>query len=356
MGEELDSAAVERFAGFLMQTYTSAGVTLCIHIGQQTGLWERLAGGAATSTELADRSGLSERHVREWLAAVTCAGIVDFDETTRRFSLPAEHAACLTGTTSANLAPISGAWPVMGRLAPRLIETFHTGGGLPYSAYMPEYTDIQDAANRRIYDDTLVDGYLAAVDGLTERLRSGVRVADVGCGTGHCVNLMARAFPASTFVGYDVSRVALERARGEAESMGVTNVTFELQDCAALDETHEHFEVVTAFDVIHDLAWPGEALAGIAHLVEEDDGVFVMVDTKLSSYLENNLDIPTATLTYVSSLVHCMQVSLAQGGVGLGSGWGHEMATEMLMKAGFSDVHITETPKDPFDNIYVARR
>lgn len=355
MADDVDSAAVEQFAGYLMQTYTSAGVTLCIHIGHQTGLWERLATGSATSTELADRAGLSERHVREWLAAVTTAGIVDFDETTRRFTLPPEHAACLTGSTSANLAPISGAWPVMGRLAPRLIETFHTGGGLPYSAYRPEYTDIQDAANRRIYDDTLVDGYLAAVEGLMGRLEAGARVADVGCGTGHCVNLMAQAFPASTFVGYDVSEVALERARGEAESMGLRNVTFELQDISALDEMHEHFDVVTAFDVIHDLAWPGEVLTGIGHLLE-DDGVFVMVDTKLSSYLENNLDVPTATLTYVSSLVHCMQVSLAQGGVGLGSGWGHELATEMLMKAGFSDVQITETPKDPFDIIYVARR
>lgn len=355
MGDEAEFSGAEHFAGFLMQTYTGAAVTLCVHIGQQTGLWERLAAGPATSTELADRAGLSERHVREWLSAVTCAGIVEFDEATRRFSLPDDHAAVLTGSTAANVAPIAGSFVVAGRLAPDLINTFVTGGGLPYSAYEPDFTDLQDAANRRTYDETLVDGYLAAVDGLTERLTAGARVVDIGCGTGHCVNLMARAFAASSFVGYDVLEESLGRARAEAAAMGLTNVAFERRDCSALDEVADRFDVVTAFDVIHDLAFPAEALAGIESLLT-DDGVFVMVDTKLSSYLENNVDVPTATLTYVASLVHCMQVSLAAGGVGLGSAWGHEMAVEMLMKAGFSDIRITETPKDPFDNIYVCRR
>ena len=348
-------SAEDQFSGFLMQTYTGAAVTLCVHIGQQTGLWERLAAGPATSTELADRAGLSERHVREWLSAVTCAGIVEFDEVSRTFWLPPEHAAGLTGATSANLAPIAGSFVIAGGMAPSLVETFVTGGGLPYSAYMPYFTDLQDAANRRTYDETLVDGYLAEVDGLSERLTAGIRAVDVGCGTGHCVNLMGQAFPASSFVGYDMSPAALDRARAEARSLGLTNVSFEQRDCMALDEVADRFDLVTAFDVIHDLAFPGEALAGIASLLD-DDGVFVMVDTKLSSYLENNLDVPTATLTYVASLVHCMQVSLAAGGVGLGAAWGHELAVEMLMKAGFSEIRITETPMDPFDNIYVARR
>ena len=209
----------------------------------------------ATSAELAERAGLDERYVREWLGAMTTGGVFTYDAETGAYKLPPEHAALLTGHTAANAAPMSQILIHFGTLLPRLIECFRNGGGIPYSAFRPEFTERMDDVWRRIYDEKLVDGFIAPVAGLPERLQAGIAAADIGCGTGHAANLLARAYPASRFVGYDIATDAIAAATAEAEAMGLPNSRFEVLDVTRLP-SEPKLDLITAFDAIHDQVDP----------------------------------------------------------------------------------------------------
>jgi winged helix-turn-helix protein/methyltransferase family protein len=219
----LDQARVEAFAGRLFELYTGGMLTFLVDIGHRTGLFAAAAAGPATSAELAERADLQERYVREWLGAMVTGGIVDHDPATGTYRLPAEHAACLTGPGSANLAPFSRLATHLAKHVDAVARAFREGGGVPYAAYRPEFTDVMDALGRGTFDELLLGAYLPLVPGLAERLAAGARVADVGCGTGHAMVLLAGAFPASTFVGYDLAADAIARARSEAEAAGLAN-------------------------------------------------------------------------------------------------------------------------------------
>jgi len=218
-----DRKRTQEFARKLFGFYTGGMLTLLVQVGHQVGLFDAAAKGPGTSAEIAGRAGLDERYVREWLAAMATAGVVEYDAASRRFTLPPEHATCLTGTSSRNLAAGSQTLPMLAKRLSGVIESFRRGGGVPYSDFSPDFTEAQDASWRLLYDGLLVKGFLPAVKGLPESLRGGIRVADLGCGTGHAVNLMAREYPASDFVGYDFGEDAIERARAEARAMGVGN-------------------------------------------------------------------------------------------------------------------------------------
>ena len=165
---------------------------------------------------------------------------------------------------------------------------------------------------------------------------------------------MAREFPRSRFWGFDFSSEALEPARAEAASWGLTNATFVECDVAG-DVEEEAYDLVTAFDAVHDQAHPVRVLSNI-HRSLRPGGTFLMVDIKASSDLENNLDLPWASFLYAVSTVHCMSVSLGQGGDGLGTVWGTELATQMLGEAGFTSVVQQELEQDPFNAYFVSRR
>ena len=158
---------------------------------------------------------------------------------------------------------------------------------------------------------------------------------------------MARAYPRSTFVGYDLAADALGSARREAAELGLTNTTFEMLDGTQLP-VDPPIDAVFAFSTIHDLADPVTTLARI-HRALVPDGVFVMVDIKASSRLQDNLDIPWAPWLYGVSTLHCMTVSLSQSGAGLGTVWGEQVARDMLADAGFVQIDVHEVPDDPFD-------
>jgi 2-polyprenyl-3-methyl-5-hydroxy-6-metoxy-1,4-benzoquinol methylase len=179
-------------------------------------------------------------------------------------------------------------------------------------------------------------------------------VADVGCGQGHAINLLATAFPNSRFTGYDFSSEAIATARSEAEQLRLDNVDFQVQDVTELGH-REAYDVVTAFDAIHDQAQPAQVLAGIAKALRSD-GVFLMVDIQASSRLDENLDLPWAPFLYTASTLHCMTVSLALNGVGLGTMWGEQLAQAMLHEAGFAEVSVQRLETDPFNNYYVAAK
>ncbi len=350
----LDADRVERFAGTLLATFTAGATTLMVDLADRTGLLVALATGPGTSAELAARAGLVERYVRECLGALAAAGIVEHDAAGATFALPAEHAACLTGPGAANLAPVARVGTLLAGHVAGVARAFRTGGGVPYEAYRPEFTTVMDGLSRGLLDGQLLDGIVPLVPGLAERLAAGGRVADIGCGTGHAVTLLARAFPRSTVVGYDIAADAIDRARAEAAAWGLTNATFEVLDVAALP-ADPPFDAVFAFDAIHDQADPAGVLAAVRRALTPD-GVFAMMDVKAASRLEDNLGNPLAPWLYAVSTLHCLTVSLAYGGAGLGTVWGEELARTMLTDAGFGDVAVHEVPEDPMDSLYVARR
>ncbi len=350
----LDEARVEQFAGRLLATYTEATVTLMIDAASRTGLLDALAAGEGTSTDVADRAGLVERYVRECLGALVTGGIVEYDPATGRYALPPEHAVCLTGPGSLNLAPFARLNTLLARHIDGVTRAFREGGGVPYEAFRPEFTDMMDTLSRGLLDEQLIAGILPATGDLPARLAVGTRVADIGCGTGHAVNLMARAHPRSSFVGYDLAPDAITRARAEAAEWGLVNASFDVQDVRQLP-TDPPLGAVFAFDAIHDQADPAGVLARV-HAALEPGGVFVMLDVKAASALEDNVGNPFAPWIYGVSTLHCLTVSLAQGGAGLGTAWGEQLAQQMLAEAGFVDLTVHDVPDDPFDTVYVAHK
>jgi SAM-dependent methyltransferase len=350
----LEPERVEAFAGRLLATYSDSVVTLLIDLAYRTGLLDSLAAGTGTSAELAERAGLAERYVRECLGGLVTAGIVHYSPDDGSYSLPPEHAACLTGAGAGNLAPISRITTLLAAHVGGVADAFRTGGGVPYVRFRPEFTDVMDEVSRGLFDGQLLDGVLPLTGDLPGRLATGARVADVGCGTGHAVNVLARAYPRSDFVGYDIASDAIEKARSEAAGWGLRNASFEVCDAGRLP-SDPPFAAVFAFDAIHDQADPAGVLARI-HRALEPGGVFAMLDIKAATALEDNLGNPFAPWLYGVSTLHCLTVSLASGGAGLGAVWGEELARRMLAEAGFADISVHDVPDDPLDSLYVAHR
>ena len=350
---ELDRKRVQEFARKLFGHYTSGMLALMVDVGHKTGLFEAAAKGPATSTELAERAQLNERYVREWLGAIVTGGIMEYDPASGTYVLPAEHAVCLTGTSSRNLASNSQLLAMLAKRLPAVLECFKSGGGVPYSEFRPDFTDYMDASWRLLYDGLLLKGFLPVVEGLPERLAAGIRVADLGCGTGHAVNLMAKEYPASDFVGYDIAADAIERAREEARQMTLSNARFEVADVARL-AAKDQFELITSFDAIHDQRDPAAVLRNAATALTRD-GVYLAIEPRASSKLEENVQNPFAPWMYGVSVLHCMTVSLALGGAGLGTVWGEQTARRLLAEAGFGSVEAVDAP-GPQNTIFICRR
>lgn len=347
-----DRKKVRAFARHLFGIYTHGALAYMIDLGHRLGLFTAAAQGPATSPELAARAGLDERYVREWLGALVTAEIMTYDPGTATYTLPPEHAAALTGPGSKNMGPMAAMVTLLGRNLSGVEQAFRSGGGVPYEAFAPHFTGVMDELNRRPLDELLIDAWLPLVPELGERLTAGVRVADVGCGTGHAVALLAAAFPDSEFVGYDLSPEAVERAR--AETADLPNVTFEVADVSDLAPGHP-FDVVFAIDAVHDQADPAAVLRGV-HDALAPGGTFVMIDMAASSDLAENVGNPLAPWIYSISTLHCMTVSLASGGAGLGAAWGEGLARTMLDEAGFGDVAVHPAPGQALNLIYVTRR
>jgi hypothetical protein len=337
----------------LLDIYTGSVQAKLILIGRRTGLLEAAATAPSTSADLAADLGLNERYVREWLGAMTTGGIIVYDPVGRTYELASAFVPLLTGGDARNVAPMATLVENLGSHLDAIEDCFRSGGGVPYENFRPEFTDTMDDTWRRIYDAQLIDGFLATAPGVLTKLTDGCRAADVGCGTGHALNLMAAAFPKSSFTGFDIGLDGIERARQEAADMGLDNVAFEVLDVVALP-ADPPLDVIFAFDAIHDQVDPVTVLDRI-NAALAPDGVFFMVDFKFSSDVSDNLANPFAPLYYGISLMHCMTVSLAHGGAGLGAVWGVEMALEMLAAAGFGDVETLDSPR-PQNLIYLCRK
>lgn len=350
---EFDETYAKAFAGRFVGILNDAAIAVLTSIGHQTGLLDILATlPAATSEQIADASDLNERYVREWLNGMTAARVVQYDAGARTYQLPREHAAVITSAAGPdNLAILMQHITMMGEVEQKVIERFRRGGGLAYTEYTHFHRNMAETS-AAVHDAALIEGILPLVPGLVGRLADGIEVADIGCGHGHAINLMAQAFPTSRFTGFDFSESAIKAARAEAERMGLDNATFEVLDVATMD-LESRFDAVTAFDAIHDQAHPAVVLRNV-HRALRDGGSFLMVDIKASSNVEDNIELPWGSYLYAISTVHCMSVSLGLDGDGLGTAWGTQLALAMLAEAGFRDIECKDVEEDPFNSHFIA--
>jgi 2-polyprenyl-3-methyl-5-hydroxy-6-metoxy-1,4-benzoquinol methylase len=351
----LDSARAEAFLGRMVGILNDASLALMCSVGHQVALFDAMASlPPSTSQQIAAAAGLDERYVREWLGAMVAGRIVEYDSAHQAYALPPEHAAALTRAAGPNNLALQAQYiPMMGTVEPQILDSFRNGGGVPYSQYT-RFTELMAAESGAVLDVSLLATTLPMVPGLMDRLRGGIDVLDVGCGSGHAINLMAREFPASRFTGLDFSAEGIAAAQAEAAKLGLTNVRFEVQDVAQVNEPAQ-YDFITAFDCIHDQAQPRRVLRAIATALRPG-GVFLMVDIQASSHVQDNIEHPLGPMLYTVSCMHCMTVSLAQGGEGLGTVWGEQQATQLLRDAGFTQVEIKRQPADILNSYYICSK
>jgi 2-polyprenyl-3-methyl-5-hydroxy-6-metoxy-1,4-benzoquinol methylase len=351
--EPLISADV--YASRIGRTLNSGFVALLISIGHRTRLFDTMAAlPPSTSNDVAAAAGLTERYVREWLAAMTAARIVHYDVRTGTYFLPIEYAAALTrGAGSASLAPAAELLSLLAGVEDLVVAGFHGGGGVMPEAYERVHA-LLSAEKRQIVDEDYVRAMLELAPGLEQKLAAGACVLDAGCGDGAVLRVLGRMFPRSGFRGYDISRRAIDEANERLEESGLRNVEYVVGDVASIDEPRS-YDLVLALESIHEQAFPRLALRNLAAALRRD-GVFLMQEIAASSHLARNADNPYAPMLYALSVLHAVPVALAQEGEALGMMWGQERAMQMLKEAGFVKIRFHALPSDPLRVFCVSQR
>ena len=352
-----DANRAEVFAGRMLETLNSAAIAVMMSVGHRTGLFDTLAElDTPMSHELAEAAGLNERYVREWLGAMTTGRIVEYEPATGSYHLPPEHASWLTRAASPDNLAVTAQWiPTLAAVEDDIVECFREGGGVPYERF-GRFHDVMAEESAQTVLSVLFSHILPLVPGAEEKLEAGISAMDLGCGRGRALLMLAERFPASSFVGYDLSPDAVAFASSQAVDRGLQNVRFEARDLSTFDieAEPEAFALVMTFDAVHDQARPLAMLRGIRRSLTSD-GVYLMQDIQGSSHVHQNMEHPGGPLMYMISCMHCMTVSLAQGGDGLGAMWGEEKARELLAEAGFASVDVHLLEHDPFNAYFVVR-
>lgn len=343
------------FSDRMADMLNHAAVVQMVSVGHRTGLFDAMDRiGPATVSGIAIEAGLNERYVREWLGAMVTGLVVDHDPEKDTFWLPGDHAAFLTRRAAPNnMAAVSQFVPVLAGVEDEIVECFRRGGGVPYESF-PRFHEVMAEESGQTVLGHLFESILPLVPGIEDRLASGIDVLDVGCGRGLALLAMAERFPASRFRGWDLSPEAIAFGTEQAENRGLDNIVFEARDLTGFAQP-EAFDFITAFDAIHDQKDPASVLRGVARSLRRG-GVFLMQDIAGSSDIAGNIGKPFSPFMYTISCMHCMTVSLAQGGVGLGAKWGEQLARTMLFEAGFREIETRRFEHDPMNAYYVAHR
>ena len=351
-----DTAKAEAFTGRFLGALNNGALCLMTSVGHRTGLFDAMRQlPPATSADIASRAGLNERYMREWLGAMVTAGVVNVDASRNSFSLPPEHAACLTRAAAAdNMAVFAQYIAMLGAVEDDIVHCFKQGGGVPYERFHRFHEVMAEDSGQSVLS-SLEAHILPLVPGLTDRLARGIQVLDVGCGRGRIMTRLARLYPHSRFVGMDLSADAIAFARDEASN--VNNVEFIATDLSDFDQSAaaDSFDFITTFDAVHDQAEPLNVLKGIYRTLKKD-GIYLMQDISGTSHVEQDIKHPIGTFLYTVSCMHCMTVSLAQGGEGLGAMWGEEKTRDYLRRAGFRSVATHKLAHDIQNNWYVAMK
>ena len=345
-----DPADVQEFAGRVMGDTTAWMVTTMSMIGDRLGLWRALAEeGPATSTQLAGRTGITERYAREWLASMAASGYLTYDPGTNQFGLPAAHAPVL-----ATEGPLFfGGWHQLlyglTGILPKVMDAFRHGGGVPLSSYSTDWWQGLERFTSGWFDHQLLQAWLPAMPEVQAALERGADVADIGCGRGQALIRLAQAYPNGRYIGFDVHPGSIAAARANANAAGVAGiVSFECRDVSA--GIPGDYDVITTFDVIHDAVDPEGMLQAIRGALRPG-GRYVCLDINASHRVEDNTG-PLAAYYYGVSVLFCLTTSLAQHGAGLGTcGFNEETARRMCAEAGFGAVHRVEV-ENPFNILY----
>lgn len=340
--EQQQNVGAGVYAGRIARTINSGFISLMISIGHRTGLFDALAVlPPSTSQDIANAAGLSERHVREWLAALVSAHIIDYDPRTSTYFLPIEYAAVLTRNAGSNsMAPAAQLLAKLSAMEDLVVNAFRSGGGVTPEAYdaINEFVAVEKWQQ---FDESAIDLLLEMMPGMRERLVAGATVLDVGCGNGAMLIALARMFPRSAFRGYDLSADAIARACERVEEAALRNIEFAVGDGASIDEPHS-YDLVFALESIHEHGFPRLALRHIAAALKRD-GLFVMQEVAISSHLTRAIEHPFAPMLFALSCVQSVPVALAQDGEAFGKLWGEERASQLLVEAGFRNVRIERT-------------
>jgi len=352
----IDEKQVEQAVG---KVFGELGVAITgplIVLGDRLGLWAAMASaGPVTPAELAARTGTVERYVAEWLRGVAVAGYVNYDPAGGAFALPDEMAMVIASDDSP--ASLIGVFPGFAALWSDLdtIEAFfRTGDGMGWGDHHPALNDAQSRFTRPMYRAALVDGWLAALDGMTDRLEAGGRVADIGCGQGTSTILMAERFPASTFTGFDHSDALIATARKAAtDSAASDRVSFEVADAATFPG--DGYDLVTFTDSLHDVGDP-VAAAAHARVTLAPGGTLMVVEPLAADRLEDDFTNPYARIGYAISTLVCTPSSIAQpGAAALGAMAGESRLRRVLADAGYTRVRRVAEEAAPFNIVLEAR-
>ena len=345
--QNLDFDKLKEFVKHVFDFLSGAVVSGMSHLGDRLGLYAALRdAGAVTSEELASKTGLNERWVREWLRGQAAAQLIDY-KGNGRFALSLEAGFVLAEENSPAFA--AGGFhslPQQFAVLERLPEAFRTGIGLPYDAFGPEGAAGIERFLAPWFRTFLVPVALPALDGVVAKLTTGAQVADIGCGSGLALLEMAKAYPQSQFHGYDISTHAIERARANAAQAGVPNVVFHDASGDALPADNT-FDLITSFDCIHDMTHPEDVMRAIRAALKPE-GTWLIADINAKPTFEENLERnPMVAMMYSISVMSCMSSGLsAPGGAGLGTlGFSEPVAREMTAAAGF-----TRFTRHDFDN------
>jgi SAM-dependent methyltransferase len=341
----VDEAKLEEFVGQAVTDMGAAMNGVLVMIGGELGLWKAMDGaGPVSASELAERTGVAERYVREWLSAQAASGYVTYDEKSDAFELPPEQAMAFANEDSP--VYLLGGYHVVSSAfkdRPKLAERYRSGDGFGWHEHDPELFMGTEQFFRPGYRTHLVAEWIPALDGVDEKLKGGgAKAADVGCGHGISTILMAQAYPDSEFVGFDYHDASIERATKLAEDAGVGNAAFEV--AAAKDFPGEGYDLVCFFDCLHDM---GDPVGAMKHVREtlDDDGTVMLVEPFAADTLNDNLN-PVGRIYYAASTLVCTPSSLDQEvGLGLGAQAGEGRLREVAEEAGFSRFRrATETP------------
>lgn len=324
------------------------------YVGDQLGLFKAMAGaGPISSVELAAKLKLNERYVREWLRAMVAAEYIDYDPNTSKYVMSEEQAFVLANEDSPMF--VGGAFhfttPSISNV-PKIMDAFRKGGGIPYSEIGNEIPHAIERFFRPGYLNFLAKDWLGTVPGLVPRLEKGAAIADVGCGRGQSSVAMAKAYPKSTILGIDYHEPSIASARKLAAKQGLSNVEF-LQAAAHEIPPGKKFDLICSFDCIHDMVDPKATVRAIRDALA-DDGVYVWSEPNASANAHENRN-PVGKAFHSISPLHCMTVSLAYNGAGLGTVIGESGARSLAKEAGFR--HFERLPiQNPFNQFFALRK
>ena len=349
----LDEAKVGTFVNQVLGELGATVNAALVVMGDELGLYRAMNdAGGLTPGELAERTGTSERYVREWLNAQAAGGYVEYDPEHRRYTLPAEHAVALADESSPFFMP--GAFQLLTaslRDAPRITEAFRSGAGVGWHEHDHGVFEGCERFFRPGYAAHLVSAWIPALEGVEDRLRAGATVADVGCGHGASTILMAEAYPASRFIGFDYHEESILAARERAQAAGVADrVHFEISPAAGYPG--DGYDLVTTFDCLHDMGDPvGAARHVLASLAP--DGTWLIVEPFAGDHVEDNLN-PVGRIYYGASTLLCTPASLSQDvGLALGAQAGEARLRDVVTGGGFT--RFRRAAETPFNLVLEAR-